>query len=295
MVIPKSSEFPKNFDPPPVDISRRLQPRRDFRQSMRPTWFDQYWDYPRNRTLKSMERFVASGSWPDLMILAGPTGSGKSVAASILGGVVSCRDADPNTLEPCGKCSRCSCVFNIREEWYEGLLMIDPTATRDGVNLAGRHLRQAVDRATRGSFQTNPPIGKRYVILCEEAHRLPAKVLESLLMYVEQEIWATFVLATTRLDLLEVKGTENGRNPLISRSEIYSFEYPTLEECVEGVIRNAAGVGINLHRDAADWIVRKHACCPRDILGVLYRLSNHGKLIDMSTIKEEYGPDVVVF
>lgn len=260
-----------------------------------PRRFDQFWDHPRNRTHRSIRRMLANNRMPRLSIFAGPTASGKTSMAYLVGCASSCPHFDLRTHEGCGECDVCrDILFGKEQSRRHAFFEIDGADRRSS---GGSSFLDDIDdafRATAGyrTSMVNAP-DRNAIVFVDEAHRVPPGQLESLLKKTERWCGAHIILATVRPDLLRVTADENEADPLISRADLFWFAYPTEHETIVG-LKQAAGRGrLDIDESAAEWIARRHVCCPRDCLGELYRLSNHGNHITMQAIAEEYGPEAV--
>lgn len=263
----------------------------DFRMSIVPRWLDQFWDYESNRTYASLMRMVANNRLPRLSIFDGPMGSGKTLAAYGLACSASCPKYDPVSHAPCGTCDVCEHVLLSKDPWFRGALLEIDGAHRDknGNQTASYFINEARSKSeSHRTSMVNDP-SRKCIVFIDEAHKLTVPVRESLLKQVEQWVGAHIILATTRLDLLAINGMTGEGNPLLSRGDIFRFEYPTESQCLGGLVKAATTVNIILDADVARWIVVRHACCPRDCLGELYRLSNHGSHITRKAVIDEYG------
>lgn len=267
--------------------------RDDFRTSIVPHWCEGLWDYPRNPIYRSLMRMVQNNRLPNASIFVGPQGSGKTITAYQLACAASCQDWDPDSHAPCGKCETCQLILFGKDGSYRGgLLEIDATdKNRSGASTAMEQINDAfIHTLARRSSKPGDP-ERKFIVFIDEAHRLTPTQRETLLKKTERWVGAHVILATTRLDKLGVTGETDEGNPLLSRGDIFRFSYPTHEECVSGLTLAARTRGIELDADVVGWIVRRHVCCPRDCLGELYRLSNHGKHIKKEEVIEEYGKE----
>jgi len=267
----------------------------DFRMSMIPTWFDQFWDYPRNPTYRILESMVRNNRLPQLMVFAGPAGGGKTASAYVLGCVTSCEHFDPVTHAPCGHCDLCAKVRLEKVNQCRGAFVEIDCGDRE--NSGSRPIDDVYRARTLTSSYRSSKYGDpgwNYIVFLDEAQRLTATNREALLKLTEKWPGAHVILATTDLNRLDIPGAQDGKNPLLSRATVFHFSYPTPEECVKGLNRTATQVKLELDDGVALWIANKCGCAPRECLGELYMLSNFGLRISMQTIADIYGPQVVV-
>ncbi|MCA9151771.1 MAG: AAA family ATPase [Planctomycetales bacterium] len=59
------------------------------------------------KTLRRITRCIASQSLPNLILLTGPTGCGKTTLGRIIARATLCRNKGIGEFEPCGRCSSC--------------------------------------------------------------------------------------------------------------------------------------------------------------------------------------------
>lgn len=265
----------------------------DYRMLLKPRWLDEFWDYNSSRTLRTLTRMVKTNRLPQLSVFWGPPGSGKTIAAHCLACWFACEAMGDGAPKPCGECGLCRCVrFGFPQPVKRSLFEIDAAfRDDDGSSSVLGQINYAYDMTTHyGS--TREVRGGKCVVFIDEAHRMTPHQRTTLLKLTEQWPSAYVILATTVLEGLTVIGDNEQGNPLLSRSEIFEFSYPNRDECIDGLNKAAAEVGITVETDAAKWIVCKHACAPRDILGELYRLSSHGVHITSEVVVEEYGESV---
>lgn len=264
----------------------------DLRMAIKPAWFDDFWNCPSSPTLRSLKRSALNGRLPQLSVYHGPPGSGKTLSAYIQACVLSCERVSKDRTTPCGVCPACSVILRGYESWYRRALFEIDAADRDddGRSTVLKYIDTAMDltQFRRAGYGAR---GGKCIVFVDEAHRMSAQQRATLLKKVEQWHNAYLILATTVPEALTVSGDTDTSNPLLSRAELYEFTYPTHEECVNGLTRTAEGVGLQVDAPAAAWMVRKHARAPRNILGELYRLSNHGNLIDATVVVDEYGEE----
>ncbi len=275
------------------DLDAHWHNKDDYRMALIPRWLDQFWDHPRNRTYRSLMRMVKRNRLPRFSLFVGPPGSGKTATAYNLGAAATCPSWDRETNRPCGTCRECeSVLLSTASGMRGGLIEIDAADKSDaGGPTVVKHINDAFKHtmAYRTAKGGNPSF--RFVVFIDEAHRMTNQQRESLLKMSEQWRGAHLIAATTRLDLLTVTDSTDQINPLLSRAELFEFDYPTPDECVAGLAAAARSVGVVIEPDVAAWVTHKHGCIPRDMLGELYRLSNHGNRIDAAVVIEEYGEE----
>lgn len=262
----------------------------DYRFSHTGKWLTDAWDYPRNRTYKSLERLVANNKLPRVMVFSGPTGSRKTITAYQIACAVSCEKYDARTHVPCGDCATCKYILTGKGNWHRGSLFEINGASPDGSSDALKSIDEAF-RWTMSYVKQEGDASYPSIVFIDEAHRMTEGHRDTLLKLSEKWCKGVIILATTRADLLTVKGSSDDGNPLLNRSEVFQFGYPTAQECVNGVDRAAKQENLCLAVGVAEWIVAFSARCPRTCLGVLYRLSNHGANLDAKAVIEEYGVD----
>jgi DNA polymerase III gamma/tau subunit len=277
-----------------MDLDKHWHSSGDFRTAFVPSWFDEFWDYPRNRIYRNLERMVMNNTLPSFNIFAGPPGSGKTVAAYVLGCVSSCPKWDEVSHRPCGACDECRSVRLFKgDRWRRGFFEIDG-ADRSAGRRVIDEVYEAHNTTTGYRHSKGGDPARDFIVFIDEAQRLSPSDREALLKLVEKWCGAHIILATSHLDRLAVPAPEGTRNPLLSRATVFSFSYPTLDECASGILAAGKRARLDVDPEVAKWIARKCDCAPRDCLGELYILSNFGPTISMKNVEETHDEAATV-
>jgi DNA polymerase III delta prime subunit len=278
----------------------------DLRFTMLPRWFDGCWNYPRQKSLRLLEKQVATNHLPTFSIFNGPAGSGKNVAAYILGMAASCPNWDRNSHRPCGRCKECDFVRLDRKTSYRGgLVEIDGASKQfaDAPMVFLRHAYEHTEFYNRGFVDFVGDKDRKTIVFINEAQRLTLGTKEALLTMLERWENAHIIAATTDLGRMQIDPElAVMMDPLLSRSDIYHFEWPTAAEAVAGLIRAAKSIDIELTENAARIIARRNSSVganglvtPRGCLGDLYKVAALGSYIDVDALELiEAGSEVEV-
>ncbi|MDR1990200.1 MAG: DNA polymerase III subunit delta' [Acidobacteriaceae bacterium] len=155
-----------------------------------------------HRTLVALlSRSVARGTLPPSLILAGPAGIGKSLAAVSVAQAVNCleplRDvaASDGAVLPLDACGRCAACSRIARGVHPDVLLVVPG---DNGSIKVDVVRDVVDRSHYRPFE-----GVRRVVVIDDADALVSQAQNALLKTLEEPpSGSMFILVTSRPDAL---------------------------------------------------------------------------------------------
>lgn len=129
-----------------------------------------------------------SGRVPSALLLAGPSGVGKTTTARMIARYLNCKNPDPATHAPCGTCI--SCKYG---DGHPDFLELNIADTR-GIDDV---------RALIASSKSMPVMGENRVYLLDECHQLTPQGAQALLKPLEEPPARTlWILATTNPEKL---------------------------------------------------------------------------------------------
>jgi DNA polymerase III subunit delta' len=146
--------------------------------------------------LDLIARAAGRGSLPPSLILAGPEGVGKRMAALALAQLLNCQgpsvSADPP--DACGECAPCR---RIARGVHADILLIEPGDT-GAIKI--ERIREAIDRSAYRPFE-----GRRRVVIVDDADAMVVDAQNALLKTLEEPPPSSvFALVTSRPDTLLV-------------------------------------------------------------------------------------------
>lgn len=154
-----------------------------------------------HRTLVALlSRSVAGDTLPPSLILSGPSGIGKRLAALATAQALNCLSPEPSTsrsgqrldADACGTCSACT---RIARGVHPDVLILEPN---DKGNIRIEAARDLVDRAAYRPFE-----GRRRVAIVDQADALEPGAQNALLKLLEEPpAGSAFMLVTAYPDLL---------------------------------------------------------------------------------------------
>jgi DNA polymerase III subunit delta' len=144
--------------------------------------------------LDLVARAAGRGSLPPSMILAGPEGVGKRLAALALAQLLNCQapSASADPPDACGECASCR---RIARGVHADILVIEPGETG---TIKIDQIREAVERSAYRPFE-----GRRRVVIVDDADAMVPDAQSALLKILEEPPPSSvFVLVTSRPDML---------------------------------------------------------------------------------------------
>lgn len=158
---------------------------RDLVSVYRPRRLDQIIGQP--DVTARIKAYLESGS-NQTLLFSGPTGTGKTTAARIIGAKRTCENPDP----PCGQCQDCAYAFS-------GLGMFGYTEMDAALHNEVDHAKFIAERLIASSLTS-------WVTFVDEAHMLDRKSQDTLLKAVENpQSSALFIMATSEPDGLKAQ------------------------------------------------------------------------------------------
>jgi len=153
------------------------------------------------RLVGLLSRSVVRDALPPSLILAGPAGVGKRLAALATAQALNC--IAPKDGDACGTCAACT---RIARGVHPDVLIVEPGETG---SIKIEQVREIVDRAAYRPFE-----GRRRVVIVDEADAMAAAPQNALLKTLEEPPSSSvFMLITSRPDVL--LPTVRSRCPLL--------------------------------------------------------------------------------
>lgn len=207
---------------------------------------------------RTLQNSLKEGRLSHAYLFNGPRGTGKTSAAKILAKAVNCERGP--AVEPCNECPAC---IRITEGSEIGVLEIDAASNR-GID----EIRNLRDKMI---FAYTEVRHKVYII--DEVHMLTTEAFNALLKTLEEPpANVMFILATTEPHKLPAT--------IISRCQRFDFKRVSLEEQVGRLEFVCGEEGVELDRDAAQYIARLSDGGMRDALSLLDQIISYtGKRI----------------
>jgi DNA polymerase III subunit delta' len=146
------------------------------------------------RLLDLIARASGRGSLPPSLILAGPEGVGKRMAALALAQLLNCQAASASADPPdaCGACTSCR---RIARGVHADVLLIEPGDTG---SIKIEQIREAIERSAYRPFE-----GRRRVVIVDDADAMAPEAQSALLKTLEEPPPSSvFILVTSRPDTL---------------------------------------------------------------------------------------------
>lgn len=135
--------------------------------------------------VRSLREMVKTGSVPSAILFSGPRGCGKTSAAFVLAKALNCENLTDD-YGPCSKCSSCAAIDNGSFPGVHYFSM----ANASGVESVREMVQEA--QLNQGAKQT--------VYIVDEVHNCSKAAFDSLLIPLEQNLPALFIMCTTEPD-----------------------------------------------------------------------------------------------
>ena len=167
---------------------------------------------------------VEGGTFPDVMLFQGNSGSGKTTSARIIGATINCKHPVLNAegyYEPCGECASCKSIK--RDIWDQDIYFFDASA-------------MGPDDVTRlEKYATMAPWhqGRKTVIIIDEFQELSKKSKGSTLVLLEKKRKDTVIILCTMDPKID--------KSISSRAIPFTFKPLTatqIETCLIDVLEN---------------------------------------------------------
>ncbi|WP_018465015.1 DNA polymerase III subunit gamma/tau [Calidithermus timidus] len=217
---------------------------------------------------------LRSGRLAQAYLFSGPRGVGKTTSARLIAQAVNCTGPDP---KPCGVCEGCRLV---REGRHPDVLEIDAASNNSVEDV--RELREKILLA--------PLLGRRKVVILDEAHMMSKSAFNALLKTLEEPPeHVIFIFATT----------EPERMPptILSRTQHFRFRRLSEGEIAEKLARIVRGLGREAEPAALRLVARMADGAMRDGESLLDRLLTLEGVITLSQTEAALGlpPQAALF
>lgn len=206
----------------------------------------------------AVKRMSDPATRPQVILIHGGYGCGKTTASRIFAGFYLCEDLTPEGM-PCGKCAGCKQVLELIEKGEDD-------ATSESIQEINGSVMNRVDdirRLINESMLTLPTFSKYKVFIIDECHRITPDAQNALLKILEDiPEHLVVIFATTEVE--KILPTIRSRCTLT-----IEVRKPTVQGMVEILTKIAKKEGLTFGSKALKLIATKGGRVPRDCISLL--------------------------
>lgn len=208
---------------------------------------------------------------PQSFLLDGPTGCGKNSLARLQAQALACETPGPTGLA-CGSCAACRVkIDGTRNDFYAE------------VPCAETNTGEILDHLE--SLKYSPIIGKRRILVFDEAQRLTRKQSDALLRALEKPRAAfVIILLTTEVEALA--------QPLRARLSQQRIVLPSKQDLLAHVNKVCSAEGIECDDTAAELLIEYSGYRVRDVLQNLDDIASHTKMLTEKSVRHHLGLNI---
>ncbi|GHU92662.1 hypothetical protein FACS1894208_00210 [Clostridia bacterium] len=210
----------------------------------------------------AVKRFSDTEQRPQVTLLHGVYGCGKTTAARLLAGYYLCESLDEEG-QPCGKCSGCRQLADLIADGEDD----SASESVQEINASGVNRVEDIRRLINDSMLTLPTMSKYKVFIFDECHRITPEAQNALLKILEDiPAHLAVIFATTEPDKL--------LPAVVSRCQLtVEVRRQTLDSMTEILINIARKEGLSVEKKALQIIAKKGGRIPRDCINLLEDIS----------------------
>ncbi|MEW6348967.1 MAG: DNA polymerase III subunit gamma/tau [Thermodesulfobacteriota bacterium] len=223
-----------------------------------------------HHVIQTLCNSLTSGRIAHAFLFCGVRGVGKTTVARIFAKALNCADRDPDSGEPCNKCSSCREIT-------------------DGISMDVQEIDGASHTSVDNIREINenikyPPVGALHkIIIIDEVHMISINAFNALLKTLEEPpSHAKFIFATTESH--KVPAT------IKSRCQTFAFRTVPIKEMIDGTARILEQEGLQATDQALALIAREAQGSFRDALSLLDQVASFGDgRITEELVRENLG------